>query len=340
MLMRLATAGDVPAIRDVILARSAWLEDRGWPAWRAEADSLAQQADHTPTTDSSMWVLGDDGRIVGCTTVQTSAPPWGWIDQEFAEPASYLYTTCTDQTYETIRPTRRSDQARSSPDGPSTTRPGWVAAGSVAVVPSPAWSTTTSGRAALSSTRSRAPTAPSTCWHDPPSSSPSCAYLAAVPCPGNPATRQPGRVGARVRGDRIRKSVRCRERRMSVGRAWSDLGNGGRKSWPTEVDGSRRKSRTSHMNESAGPESEAPTHVVDAYEGALHAIRDLREHGVVIVDFRAAEEPMRARIADLLNGAALASGNSPFRLSDNLFFLTSGRSPTRAEINRYRDSAR
>ncbi|WP_261556775.1 hypothetical protein [Frankia tisae] len=94
------------------------------------------------------------------------------------------------------------------------------------------------------------------------------------------------------------------------------------------------------MNESAGPESEAPTHVVDAYEGALHAIRDLREHGVVIVDFRAAEEPMRARIADLLNGAALASGNSPFRLSDNLFFLTSGRSPTRAEINRYRDSAR
>ena len=104
MLMRLATAADVPAVAEMILARSAWLEERGWPTWRAEADSLARQADHTPTAESSMWVLDDNGRIVGCTTVQTSAPPWGWTAHELAEPASYLYSTCTHPDYRAARP--------------------------------------------------------------------------------------------------------------------------------------------------------------------------------------------------------------------------------------------
>lgn len=104
MLMRPATAADVPAVAAMILSRSAWLEEQGWPTWRGEADSLALQADHTPTVDSSMWVLDDDGRIVGCTTVLTSAPPWGWTAEEFTEPASYLYTTCTDPAYREAKP--------------------------------------------------------------------------------------------------------------------------------------------------------------------------------------------------------------------------------------------
>ncbi|WP_267241796.1 GNAT family N-acetyltransferase [Streptomyces sp. PR69] len=101
--MRPATADDAAAIKAVVFARSAWLEERGLPSWRNSAENLAEQAENS---DGSMWLLVESGtgRVVGCTTVQQQAPPWGWTEQELAEPADYLYSTVTDPADRKHRP--------------------------------------------------------------------------------------------------------------------------------------------------------------------------------------------------------------------------------------------
>jgi GNAT superfamily N-acetyltransferase len=100
--MRPATADDIPDVEDVILARSGWLEERGLPSWRENAAELARQAENP---DGDVWVLAeDDGRIIGCTTVQEQTPPWGWTDEELNEPAHYLYSTVTDPAYRDRKP--------------------------------------------------------------------------------------------------------------------------------------------------------------------------------------------------------------------------------------------
>ncbi|MEU7148661.1 GNAT family N-acetyltransferase [Streptomyces sp. NPDC045456] len=98
--MRPATAADAPALTTMILSRCRWQEDRGLPSWRGSAENIAGQAG-----DGDMWLLEKDGQhLVGCTTVQSAAPPWGWTEQELAEPADYLYTTCTDPAYRAHKP--------------------------------------------------------------------------------------------------------------------------------------------------------------------------------------------------------------------------------------------
>lgn len=100
--MRPATAVDVPAVTALIHARCDWMEERGLPSWREAVDHLAGQA---ADDDGSMWLLEDDGGgVVGCTTVQTETPPWGWNAEELAEPAYYLYTTVTDPAHHAARP--------------------------------------------------------------------------------------------------------------------------------------------------------------------------------------------------------------------------------------------
>lgn len=99
-LMRLARVADVPGVVEVILKRSAWLEERGMPSWRGAAEELAAQAGN-----GFMWVLeGAEGRVVGCTTIQEQTPPWGWTEEELAQPADYLYSTATDPAYREHKP--------------------------------------------------------------------------------------------------------------------------------------------------------------------------------------------------------------------------------------------
>ncbi|WP_063806066.1 hypothetical protein [Streptomyces kanamyceticus] len=102
-LMRLAEAADIAAVRTLALARSAWLEERQMLSWRASAEDVAGQAENT---DGSMWLLTHEGsgKVIGCTTVQRETPPWGWTEQELAEPADYLYTTVTDPAERAQRP--------------------------------------------------------------------------------------------------------------------------------------------------------------------------------------------------------------------------------------------
>ncbi|WP_216356047.1 GNAT family N-acetyltransferase [Streptomyces sp. MP131-18] len=100
--MRPATADDIPAVENVIRARSGWLEERGLPSWRKNAADLARQAENP---DGDVWVLADDdGRIIGCTTIQERTPPWGWTEEELNEPAHYLYSTVTDPAYRDMKP--------------------------------------------------------------------------------------------------------------------------------------------------------------------------------------------------------------------------------------------
>src|SRR5262249_54153648 len=100
--VRLATAADIPAVTAMILARCAWLEERGLPSWRENAEMVATQAE---SPHGKMWVLADcDGRIAGCTTIQDETPRWGWTQEELAEPAHYLYTSITDPVYQARRP--------------------------------------------------------------------------------------------------------------------------------------------------------------------------------------------------------------------------------------------
>jgi hypothetical protein len=100
--IRPATAADIPAVTAMLLARCVWLEERGLPSWRDNAEMVAAQAENP---HGQMWVLADgDGRIAGCTTIQDETPPWGWTPEELAEPAHYLYTSITDPAYQAHRP--------------------------------------------------------------------------------------------------------------------------------------------------------------------------------------------------------------------------------------------
>lgn len=95
--MRPAAADDIPAVENMILARSAWLEERGHPSWRENAAELARQAENS---DGDVWVLAEDGgQVIGCTTVQEQTPPWGWTQDELNESAHYLYSTVTDPAH-------------------------------------------------------------------------------------------------------------------------------------------------------------------------------------------------------------------------------------------------
>ncbi|GAB3460745.1 hypothetical protein GCM10027570_45990 [Streptomonospora sediminis] len=97
--MRPATGDDISAVAAMIHARCDWMEERGIPSWRANAADLAAQAGN-----GAMWVLYADGRMVGCTTVLSQAPPKDWKSQEAAEPALYLFTTVTDPAYRAQKP--------------------------------------------------------------------------------------------------------------------------------------------------------------------------------------------------------------------------------------------
>ncbi|MFI1017577.1 GNAT family N-acetyltransferase [Streptomyces sp. NPDC020965] len=91
--MRPARPDDADAVMRIILARSAWLEERGMPSWRDSAEKLAAL---TSSDDGSTYLLEADGQPVGCTTATDSTPPMAWTAEELAQPSLYLYSTITD----------------------------------------------------------------------------------------------------------------------------------------------------------------------------------------------------------------------------------------------------
>lgn len=72
------------------------------PSWRPSVEDLVSQCDN-PYGD--VWVLELDGsQIVGRTTLQEQAPPWGWTEAERAEPALYMTTSVTDPVFREMKP--------------------------------------------------------------------------------------------------------------------------------------------------------------------------------------------------------------------------------------------
>ncbi|CAL9473992.1 hypothetical protein SUDANB121_02911 [Nocardiopsis dassonvillei] len=97
--MRPATKADTPGVASMITARCDWMERQGLESWRENVDDLAGQA-----AAGFMWVLEAEGRVVGCTTVTTHAPPKDWTPEEADEPSLYLFTTVTDPAYREYKP--------------------------------------------------------------------------------------------------------------------------------------------------------------------------------------------------------------------------------------------
>jgi predicted N-acetyltransferase YhbS len=99
-VMRLATSADERPIAMMIRARSSWMRDRGirgWEGWESSADVLAGQA---ADPAFPVWVLtGQDGAVVGCTSLYEESPPWFWTEAEQAEQAFFLATTVTDPAF-------------------------------------------------------------------------------------------------------------------------------------------------------------------------------------------------------------------------------------------------
>ncbi len=72
------------------------------PSWRPQLEDLVSQCDN-PCGD--VWVLEQDGeRLVGRTTLQEHAPPWGWTEQEKGEPSLYMTTSMTDPAFRGFKP--------------------------------------------------------------------------------------------------------------------------------------------------------------------------------------------------------------------------------------------
>lgn len=99
--MRSAGAADAPALREMVLARSVWLERRGLRGWRDSADRFAARCSRHA---GNVWLLEHRGRVVGHTVLHRLGPPWGWTQAELAEPALYLSDTVTDPEYRRLRP--------------------------------------------------------------------------------------------------------------------------------------------------------------------------------------------------------------------------------------------
>ncbi|MFI0366449.1 GNAT family N-acetyltransferase [Actinomadura sp. 1N219] len=92
-VMRPASRSDRSQVARVVEARCDWLERRGLESWRDALDDLVAQCDNP---DGDVWLLEDDDHgVVGQMLVQDQGPPWGWTDEERAEPALYLSGSIT-----------------------------------------------------------------------------------------------------------------------------------------------------------------------------------------------------------------------------------------------------
>lgn len=91
MQIRPARAHDHDGVQAMVERRVEWMSERGMASRPGVAQALAEQTrDETP-----MWVLTDDGQVVGCTSTYTETPEWGFTEQERNIPALFLASTWT-----------------------------------------------------------------------------------------------------------------------------------------------------------------------------------------------------------------------------------------------------
>lgn len=97
LAMRPATSEDESALKVMIQARSDWMAKKRLPNWRSWGRHVQALAANCSGRFGDMWVLTENGdRIVGCTTILTTAAPWVWTGSEAMDSAFYLNATVTD----------------------------------------------------------------------------------------------------------------------------------------------------------------------------------------------------------------------------------------------------
>ncbi|WP_188113910.1 GNAT family N-acetyltransferase [Streptomyces apricus] len=101
--MRPATADDQEAIAVMVRARMAWMRNRGVPDWPRNDDDVNTVAAQAADPNFPVRVLVDGRQVIGCTTVFTTTPEWGWTPEELTHSAYFLATSFT-------HPARRQDR--------------------------------------------------------------------------------------------------------------------------------------------------------------------------------------------------------------------------------------
>ena len=98
--MRPASAADEDPIAALVRSRARWLHDRGDTDWRGFHDHADIYASQTADPDVPVWALtGDDGRVLGVTSLYAECPAFLFTEAERAEPSIFLATTVTDPAY-------------------------------------------------------------------------------------------------------------------------------------------------------------------------------------------------------------------------------------------------
>jgi hypothetical protein len=102
LCMRPAAARDYEPLLAMMAARCDLMEQLGQESWRENIQDLSGLCVHE---DAGMWVLGSARLgIIGTTTLIATPPPWGWDEEEMAQPAVYLYTTVTHPSARCMKP--------------------------------------------------------------------------------------------------------------------------------------------------------------------------------------------------------------------------------------------
>ncbi|MFF5716607.1 GNAT family N-acetyltransferase [Streptomyces buecherae] len=67
-----------------------------WPRTEEDVRTVASQA---ASPRFPVWVLTEGEQVIGCTTLFTSTPEWGWTRQELEQSAYFLATSFTHPAY-------------------------------------------------------------------------------------------------------------------------------------------------------------------------------------------------------------------------------------------------
>jgi hypothetical protein len=79
----------------MVTDRTAWMAERGLRSFRGAAEAVAEQEG---ADDCPVWVLVEDGSIVGCTTAFDQSPAWASTEEERSRSALFLASTWTAPT--------------------------------------------------------------------------------------------------------------------------------------------------------------------------------------------------------------------------------------------------
>ncbi|MGW0704939.1 GNAT family N-acetyltransferase [Streptomyces sp. NPDC002643] len=104
--MRPATADDQEAIAEMVRARCAWMRERGIPDWPRTEDDIRNAASQAANPAFPVWVLAEGHQLIGCTTVFTRTPEWGWTALELEQSAYFLATSFTHPAHRREQPGR------------------------------------------------------------------------------------------------------------------------------------------------------------------------------------------------------------------------------------------